>query len=244
MERRGFLIGAAGTLVAGVAQATPANAAIPAGWSNDFTTHANGWSSVRGTWVRNAALGEWRGTGIPGYWASSRHTGSFADFAYTVRMRREGTNAALASNSIFIRGDTSSLNAAGEWVPLDVFSVTNSGMASVWRVNTDGSHTVLMPWTSYPFLASAPWKTMRVTAQGTFLVLEINGRRLWAGRDNLSYGSGVPGIGFFTEEGSTGRLRVDSASMNVIPTRHRSFGLGPTVAGSVRGGGSIYRAPA
>ena len=246
MERRSFLLGTAGSLVAGATgmagtqSANAADNARLAGWSNDFTYNSRGWSAVRGPWYRSGGM--WRADGLQDYWTSTKHGGYWSNFVYQAKVRRDGNGGGFWNNSLVIRGNPYGLDSTGEWSPSYLFSFTNTGYVSVWLVDSGGGETRLMDWTYYSFLTTAIWKTMKVVAPNDFFAFSITGRTLWSGYDSYS-SYGMVGFTFYTSSPYWSTLKMDSARLTTIAARDKVT-LDPAAPpGRVVKGGTRLRSP-
>ncbi len=243
MERRNFLLGTAGAVVAGAAGSQSALAAEGdrlAGWSSNFTSNNRGWSAVRGPWYRSAGM--WRADGLQNNWTSTKHTGYWSNFVYQARVKRDGNGGGYWNNSLVIRGNPYSLDSTGEWSPSYIFSFTNTGYVSVWLVDSGGGDNVLMNWTYFPFLTTVIWKQMKVVAQNDFFAFSINGRTVWSGYDS-SYSYGMVGFTFYTSSPYWSTLKMDSASLTTIAARDKITLDPAAVPGRVVKGGTRLRSP-
>lgn len=245
MERRQFIIGAGATALGATAvgptAAEAAETGRAAGWNSNFTTNNLGWSRVSGAWYRSGGM--WRADGLPGYWTSTKHTNVYENFVYQAKVKRDGNGGGYYNNSLVIRGNPASLNSAYEWSPSYIFGFTNTGSASVWRVNYDGTETAIMGWTYFPFLTSLVWKNMKVVAQDNFFSFAIGGRTLWSGYDsNLAYGR--VGFTFYTASSYWSTLRIDSASLQTLAAREKVTLDPMATGGRVLKGGNSKQAPA
>ncbi|MBK6886110.1 MAG: hypothetical protein IPH03_06330 [Tetrasphaera sp.] len=243
MERRNFLLGTAGTLVAGAAStqsAVAADADRAAGWSSSFTYNNKGWSAVRGPWYRSAGM--WRADGLQDSWTSTKHGGYWSNFVYQAKVKRDGNGGGTWNNALVIRGNPMSLSSSGHWQPCYILGFSNTGYASVFRVEYDGSTYPLMSWTYFSFIASAMWKNLKVVAQNNFFAYSINGKTMWSGYDS-SFSYGMVGFTFYTSSPYWSTLKMDSASLTTIAARD-TVRLDPAATGGrVVKGGSVLRAP-
>ena len=58
-------------------------------FNNSFNTSSSGWSAVYGPWAL-ASSAYYRSTGVANMGASAKHSGTYGDLTYEVRMKRAG----------------------------------------------------------------------------------------------------------------------------------------------------------
>lgn len=184
-------------------------------FNSTFNANSSGWIKVRGTWTLKS--GRYRTGGTAGFVASAKHTRIYGDFTYTARMKRLGSDTGDA-NMLIIRGNPVSLNADKYWKSSYIFEYTNAGRFGIWRVNSDGSYTTLITWTTHAAIVQNGWNTLRVVAVGKSLKFFINGQLVWVGNDT-GLRTGQVGLGMVRGIGSTGNnLLVDWARLSNTPT--------------------------
>ena len=216
-------------------------AIIGGNFNSSFNGSSSGWSSVYGTWSLVSSA-YYKTTGVPGYFASVKHTGTYGDLTYTVRMKR-GSSDPTRPNYIVIRGNPASLNADKMWNSSYIFGYSNDGTFAVLRISSTGVYTVLKAWTTSTAIVQGGWNTLKVVAVGTALKFYINNVLVYSGVD-ATYKTGQVGILMFRNtSGTTGDvLNVDSASLSTTPTA--DINLDEEVAPSVEvPGGDIYGSP-
>ncbi|CCI54938.1 MAG: hypothetical protein LKG20_06840 [Tetrasphaera jenkinsii] len=243
MERRTFLTGAAASLASTPLVATAARADEgdrPAMWSNDFNRNAIGWNSVAGNWAING--GNYWCQGVPGYWSSTSHTGTFRNFVYQARVKRDGNGGGYWANSMIVRGNPLRLTNDYDWAPSYHFNFTNTGYFSVFYTDNNGNERALVDWTYAAVIRSQIWKTLNLTAQGGYFNWAINGRTLWSGYDYTRSGGQV-GYGFYVADGYWGTMRLDSANFRTLAGRETVKALPAADLGKTVKGGSLLRAP-
>jgi hypothetical protein len=206
--------------------------------SNNFNSSFNGssagWSAVSSTWSLYNAI-NYRSTGAANLFASAKHTGTYGDLTYEVRMKRTGV-ASLA-NHISIRGDSSPLDAQKRWNKEYKFAYNNSGEFSVWEVN-GASVVALQGWTANAAIVVNNWNTLKVIAVGSSLKFYINGTLVWSGSDT-TFKTGEVGFGFY-RDANAGALYVDWAKLSNTPTADLNEQVAP---GEERVGGDDTRGP-
>ena len=183
-------------------------------FNNSFNASASGWSAVYGPWAL-ASSAYYRSTGVPNMGASAKHSGTYGDLTYEVRMKRAGGVGGLA-NRIIIRGNPASLNATKWWKPSYVFQYSNSGSFSVYEATSSGSLVALKNWTASGAIVKNGWNTLKVVAVGSSLKFYINGTLVWTGSDS-SLKSGKVGFGFYRDS-TASTLYVDWAKLSTTPT--------------------------
>ncbi|MFH2038504.1 MAG: family 16 glycoside hydrolase, partial [Chloroflexota bacterium] len=183
-----------------------------AGFNSDFNGTKTGWSNVTGTW--NIFGGKYlHSSGLLGTGASAVHINNYANFTYTVRMKRSGTGTGEA-NRIIIRGDPSALVGTNWWKPSYYFQYTNDGSYSVYAVTTSGTQIALKSWTTSSAIVKSGWNTLKVVAVGSSLKYYINNTLVWDGSDS-SLTTGQVGFGFYRGP-DPGVLDVDWATLAVM----------------------------
>ncbi len=245
MKRRKFISGAlasvalaASPMATGIASAGT-DAGKAAGWTSTFTTNHNGWTPVSGYWYMNG--GNYACDGDQDYVNSIVHTGTYRNFIYQARLKRDGNGGGYWNNSLIVRGSTYT-DSEGWWTPSYLFSFTNTKYFSVWRLNRDGSATTLKDWTYASVIGTQLWKTMKVVAQGGSFTFSLNGRTVWSGRDSM-FTSGQVGIGFYTSSPYWSLLRVDSATMQTLAADAKVTPDPAAVLGKTVKGGTPFVAP-
>jgi hypothetical protein len=178
-------------------------------FNSSFNGSSNGWSGVNSVWsVYNSQY--YRSTGQPNGLNSAKHTGTYSNFTYEVRMKRTGVCTKCANN-IIIRGKPTQLIVEGWWNPSYVFEYANSGSFSVRKFRPNGTYVALKPWTSSSAIIKKGWNTLKVAVVGTSLKFYINGKLVWSGKDT-TLKSGQVGFGFFRYV-DAGTLLVDWAKL-------------------------------
>jgi hypothetical protein len=192
-------------------------------FNSQFTNNIAGWQPVNGKWLLSTdGNGLYHTAGLVNLFASTRHTQTYRNLIYEVKMQRSGCT--YCANALIIRGDPQPLDSVKNWGTGYYFEYTNSGYVSVWKVD-NGVVIPLLDWTSHPAIKQGNWNVLRVTASGNTLKFHINGTKVWSGT-NSSYREGAVGIAMYKEVFTFGnRLRVDWARL--------STPFGPAVAAEV-----------
>ena len=185
-----------------------------AGFNSSFNGSSAGWSAVTGPWnIYNAMY--YRSTGAPDYFASAKHTGAYGDFAYEVKMKRDGSCTGCA-NRVIIRGNPNGFTSSGSWKPSYSFQYCNAGTFSVWEAKNDGTSAALKGWTASTAIAKGDWNTLKVIADGASLKFYINDSLVWSGSDS-TLKTGAVGIEVYRDP-DEGTLLVDWAKLTVLST--------------------------
>jgi C1A family cysteine protease len=215
-------------------------AAPTAGFDSQFNGTSTGWSAVKGAWSIYSSM-YYRSTGLANLGASAKHTGSYGNFTYQVRMKRTGTCTGCA-NRVIIRGNPASLSSTFWWQPSYVFQYSNDGMFSVYEMSSTGTSVALKSWTTSSAIVKNGWNTLKVVASGTSLKFYINGTLVWSGTDS-TLTTGTVGLGFYRDS-YTGTLDVDWAKLTVPVTATLDFDPSEMViTGEEMPGGSIDMSP-
>jgi C1A family cysteine protease len=215
-------------------------AAPTAGFDSQFNGTSTGWSTVRGAWsIYNSMY--YRSAGLANLGASAKHTGSYGNFTYQVRMRRTGVCTGCA-NRVIIRGNPASLSATNWWQPSYVFQYSNDGMFSVYEMSAAGTNTELKAWTYSANIVPNGFNTIKVITSGSSLKLYINGVLVWSGTD-ATLTTGTVGFGFY-RDAYAGTLDVDWAKLTVPVTATLDFDpFETTIAGEEVPGGTVDQSP-
>jgi hypothetical protein len=182
-----------------------------AGFDSQFNGSTTDWSAVRGAWTNYASM-YYRSAGLANLGASAKHTSSYANFTYQVRMKRVGDCSGCA-NRIIIRGKPTSLSSTYWWQPSYVFQYTNDSDFSIYEMSSGGVTTELKGWTVSSAINPYGWNTLKVVASGSSLKFYINGTLVWNGVDS-TITTGQVGFGFY-RDAYTGTLDVDWAKLTL-----------------------------
>jgi C1A family cysteine protease len=181
-------------------------------FSSNFNGSSSGWIPVKGTWsIYNSQY--YSSDGLASSVASSRHTGTYYNFGYTVRMRRTGA-CTTCPNSLIVRGKPSSLTSTYDWRPSYLFQYANNGSFSVYEITSTGTAIALKGWTTSLAIVKKDWNTLKVLINGSSMKFYINGTLVWNGSDS-TLSSGSIGVSFYRDT-NTGMLYVDSAVLTTI----------------------------
>jgi hypothetical protein len=218
------------------------------GFDSQFNGSAFGWVPHTGTW--NVDSSTYSTLGIAGTSSSASYAEDFTDFDYQARIWRSGCDT--CANRIFVRGTPIPLDSSARWYSSYNLQYTRDGYFSLWKY-VAGAQTMLQDWTpSAAINQGDAWNTLRVKAQGTYLVFYINGTAVWAGWDS-SLASGRVGLGMYRHTDSVGDLfRADWAKLSTSGSQTQGVTV-PLVsveqselnrAANERGGGDPDLAPA
>ena len=190
-------------------------------FNSSFNGSSTGWSSVYGAWSINSSA-YYYAAGVAGYSSSAKHTGTYGDITYEVRMYRTGTNNGSA-NRIIIRGNPAGLNSTKSWKSSYEFAYSNTGSYSIWKIDSAGNVIKIKDWTATSAITKNGWNTLKVVAVGSSIRFFINGVGFSTITDT-SFKTGAVGFGFYRDSGSTGNaLYVDWAKLTNTPTADGAF---------------------
>jgi hypothetical protein len=207
------------------------------GFESDFNGSSTGWSAVAGLWSVYNSI-NYYSTGQATTVVSARHTGSYGNFTYEVKMRRSGTCTTCA-NRIIVRGNPASLTSTFGWKPSYIFQYSNDGSFSVFEMSSSGTSTTLKAWTASSAIIKNSWNTLKVVANGSSLKFYINNVLVWNGLDS-TIASGSVGFGFYRNI-YAGSMYVDWAKL--IPITADENPYEEVAPGLEVGGGSIDQSP-
>lgn len=215
-------------------------AAPTTGFDSQFNGTSTGWSAVKGTWTIYSSM-YYRSLGLANLGASAKHTGSYGNFNYQVRMKRTGACTGCA-NRVIIRGNPGSLTSTYWWKPSYVFQYSNYGDFAVYEMTSAGTSVALKDWTVSSAIVKNGWNTLKVIASGSSLKFYINGTLVWSGSDS-TLASGTVGFGFY-RDAYAGTLDVDWAKLTGLVTSTLDFDpFEITTTGEEIPGGSIDMSP-
>lgn len=181
-------------------------------FNSSFGTNANGWSPLSGKWSVTPA-GFYQTSGLASAWSSSKHTGTYRNFVYVVKMRRP--TGCCGATGIILRGSPLPLDGTNHWDDAYYFSYSNDGNVRVERVDS-GVWDTLMDWTPSPAVALFGWNTLRVIADGSIVAFYLNGTLIYYGGDPTPILAGSVAFGMYGGGGGD-KLQVDWAKLSVIP---------------------------
>lgn len=184
------------------------------GFTSTFTGTIAPWQQHNGTWS-NASSAFLYTPGVLGQVASASYPVNYADFDYTARIWRNGSETANA-NRIEVRGVPNPLNATVKyWNKAYLFQISKAGTYSVWE-NNGGTQTPIQNWTASSAINASGWNTLRVRAIGSSLRFYVNGSLVFVGSDT-SFTAGRVGVGMYAGAGSTGNgFWVDDVKLTVL----------------------------
>ncbi len=204
--------------------------------------------SINGGWYLSGNRSSIYTNGVDYSFGSIAYAGIFTNGNYSVKMKRSGVCAGCA-NSIFIRGDTSSLSPSGDWYNSYSFQYTNSGYFSIWQ-NINGSPSPLVSWTKSSAIHKGGWNTLKINSNNSDYIMKFFINGVLVAKGNIStLPNGKVGIGYYRDSGPD-TLYVDSANLIVPkPTFGASVPAAETqdsileVHGQTVEGGTIYQSP-
>jgi hypothetical protein len=173
------------------------------GINSTFTSGANGWQPLFGTWTVRSD-GTYRDVGVGGQYSSVRYDEVFSNFTYEAKVRRNGISG--SGFGMIFRGDTSSFTAENLWKSGYVFLISGDNDFIVYRVNPAGTTTTLLPWTRFDGVIYSDWNTLKISANGGRLKFYINGEPVSQLYDE-TYDSGEVG---FIAYGNSAAFYVDN----------------------------------
>ncbi len=190
------------------------------GFDEQFTSNLANWTQHVGGWSVSGGYATIPGTSS-GVWSTlSYNKGTFANFDYSVRMRR--ATAETNANAVLVRGVPTPLDAGNRWYSGYYFAFTNSGSYQVGYWSNGGVFTTFTGWVAGGPVVSYGWNTLRVRMSGSTLTFYLNGTQVYSVSDS-TFTSGAVGFGRY--DGTGGALDVDYATLTVI-----SDGAGPDAA--------------
>jgi hypothetical protein len=153
--------------------------------------------------------------GLAQKWTSAYSTrGRYTDFDYSVKTRR------LGDGTVFIAARMGNLTKTEsfEWYPGYRFGYCDSGEFAVFRINADGSKTIIQPWTFSAVINPQGWNVLRVVAQGSEFSYYINGNLMLTFTD-ATFKRGFVGVTARRETTAPGYVwDVDWARLTVLET--------------------------
>ncbi len=184
-------------------------------FSHNFnsTSGYQGWTRVpQNRWSLSSTALVARGE--VGRMLTAYNPGSFNNFDYQVRMRRIGGDTL---NAVIFRAGNR-FNTLGDIYPSYWFGYTNVGSYNIYRVNADGTLTMIQDWTYSSAIARHDWNTLRVVAKGSTFNCYINGTLVRTFTDG-SFNNGRVGVTMWrgTNDSSTTKLNVDWTNLSPPP---------------------------
>ena len=167
------------------------------GFYSDFTSNADGWTPLNGSWyVEN---GYYTSPGMPSNHVSTYHSGNYTDFDLELRMKRDSSAASWRSNTIWFRGDAT-LDSDNFWnngyyveyeqpstaYPLDggYLYVGYCRNGYCYNIDSIGSMDII-----------DGWHKILIRARGYQFYVYFNDVMIWSGQDTR-YSVGKVGVGF------------------------------------------------
>jgi hypothetical protein len=214
--------------------------AVTSGFVSSFNGSSSGWVPVKGAWnIYSSAY--YYSVGLPNVIASARHTGSFDNMTYEVKMRRSGLCVGCA-NSVIIRGNPASLDSYYSWKPSYLFQYSNGGYFSVYEITSAGGSVALKDWTYSASILKNNWNTLKVIANGSSLKFYINRALVWSGTD-ATLTTGTVGLGFY-RDAYAGTLYVDSSTLTVpVTATLDDTSIEVAIPGVEVSGGNVNQSP-
>ncbi len=188
------------------------------GMYSPFTTEANGWTVLNGSWL--TPNNYYRSPGVPSQYSSIAYKTNFATLTYEVRMLRVGCDS--CANVIYIHGSPSPLESGDkDWNNGYKFTYDNYGSFHVGYKQNGTFYWLTDGWIPSAAISST-WNVLKVTASGGYINFYINGQLVWSGYTTM-YSWGKVGVGYYRDDDSTGNmLYVDYARL--YPTAPATLG--------------------
>jgi len=188
------------------------------GMYSPFTTEANGWTVLNGSWL--TPNNYYRSPGVPSQYSSIAYKTNFATLTYEVRMLRVGCDS--CANVIYIHGSPSPLESGDkDWNNGYKFTYDNYGSFHVGYKQNGTFYWLTDGWIPSAAISST-WNVLKVTASGGYINFYINGQLVWSGYTTM-YSWGKVGVGYYRDDYSTGNmLYVDYARL--YPTAPATLG--------------------
>jgi len=179
------------------------------GFNSQFKGSLVGWDIVSGGWYTD--IDYLYTEGITNTWASVKHTNSFIDFDYRVKLQRLGCDG--CANSILVSGSPAPISGSGDWYTGYRFQYTRSGLYSV-SYTYNGNLVIAQDWTASGAIAQGNnWNTLRVISRNNGFYFYINNKLAWSGPNNLPT-LGQVGISMYRDASGPGNLlKVDWATL-------------------------------
>ena len=178
-------------------------------FTSNFTSGHAGWYDVAGTWSVTAE-GYYKSKGLANDTSSVKHSDSFTDFTYQVKMKRTGCRT--CANRLIIRGDPD-WHAFEGWYPCYAIETFNDGSYAVIRMSEAGLPSAIkVRGASAALHKGERWNRVKIRAVGGDLTLFFNDTQVWSynGATTLD---GMVGIAF-DRKAARGSLLVDWARLS------------------------------
>jgi hypothetical protein len=181
------------------------------GFNSQFTTDAVGWIPQNGAWTLGS--GFYQSLGLAGKYVSTAYAASYPTFTYEVKLLRTGCVG--CESVIFFRGAPSPINSVGDWNNAYELGISNDGYYYL-GYQRNNAWTFIQDWTANPAITSG-WNTVKVTMNGGFIHIFINGVQIGYGTNFTLFNTGRVGVGYFRSTTSTGdSLKIDYATLNAV----------------------------
>ncbi len=182
-----------------------------AGFVSDFNGDKAGWKNIVGNWpiLQDQYLVSAGGVDFSN---SVQYFISYHTFNFEAVIKRVGDPS--SANALYVRGQPTPIASDGSWYSGYYFAYSNDEMFSVWEFS-NGSYTILQPWTYSPAIHPDAFNILRVVGNGPNLKFMINGALVWWGTDD-SFTIGYPGIAFYSPYSPGNRLLVNWARLATV----------------------------
>ena len=184
---------------------------ISKSFNANFNGSLSGFAKMSGaTWsVTSTALYT---RGLAGKYSSAfRNKNIYDKLIFAASVKREGNIDDL--NCLVVRAGSNVRLDNSMWYPGYAFCYNNAGNFIIRRNESDGSITVLQPWTESSTIVAMGWNTLKVAAAGNTFEFYINGNLMTTISDAV-YTRGF--VGFQTnQESIAGRFLVDWATLTL-----------------------------
>lgn len=185
------------------------------GFNSQFTSDANGWTPVKGSW--NVGDGYYKtSTLVSNGFASAKHANTYGVLTYTVKIKATGCNN--CAHGLMFNGTPSPASSNGKWYSGYGFFINNAGRYSIWKY-TNGIETSLVPWDSHSAITSG-WNVIKVTYNKNSRLTQffVNGTMLpfWG---YFGYTSGQVGL-IFARDSTASTFYVDYATLTTSAPKY------------------------
>jgi murein DD-endopeptidase MepM/ murein hydrolase activator NlpD len=189
---------------------------IPLAYSNNFSSHSNGWNIVRGNWGVDYQNGLVKGYGSINEFTSIKFTtAKFSDVDYAVTVYRTGTSGYNSPNVIYVRGDPEPDTSRNYiWRNAVYLSISQSGGVSYGEnvQNTSGWHS---GWFTSGSVRTNNWNVLRIRANGNNYKFYVNDIKVGEFSSN-NHKRGFVGAAMYasTSTSAAGIMHIDSFSVS------------------------------
>ena len=189
------------------------------GFDSQFNDDMNGWGK-KGNTAWKVSGSDLYTFGTVNLWAQAYNTtAEYSDFDFSARLMR--VNAEYAANYIMVRMGSSVGSTDQYWYPGYIFGYRNTGVYSIWELNSDGTSTAMQPWTTSDAIIKNGWNTLRVVASGSSMMFYINDALMQTVTDNTR-SSGFVGFGMYDRGDASDQLKVDWAKLTPLTSSYDS----------------------